>query len=76
MPTTIVLVYYVDMNTVSRTITGAVIVVIGMSMLVAVTRTDEADTLVGLLASVFFIGVGVYIFFNRHEDDVEEVDSE
>jgi len=63
------------MNTVSRTISGIVIFAMGL-FIVAATLIDSSDTftlVLGLAWGVFIAGVGIYLFFNKKEDDIEEI---
>ena len=66
------------MNTISRTISGVVAFAIGLFVITAVV-TDASEGLGlwsivwGMGSGVLFCGVGVYLFFNKKEDDIDEI---
>ena len=61
------------MNTVSRTISGVVAFALGLVVVVAVGRGHSGEGWWGLLWGLFLMGLGVYIFFNKKEDDIEKI---
>lgn len=65
------------MNTVSRTISGGIIFAFGA---LTIYRTlaasiDLFSLIFGLALGVFTCGVGVYLFFHKNEDKIEEIKS-
>ncbi|MFC1640735.1 hypothetical protein ACFL2D_01650 [Patescibacteria group bacterium] len=59
------------MNTVSRSITGTLVAVLGIAFIVMAVIWD-----IWLLAyGIPFLAVGGYIFFNKKEDDIEGIKS-
>lgn len=63
------------MNTISRTITGGVLVVLGVAIVVTAIQSVGTDALVPVVLGVLIAGIGGYIFFNTSEDTIEEVDT-
>ena len=63
------------MNIVSRTISGTVIFALGLFVVLAtISDTPDFWSLVwGVAFGTFISGVGVYIFFNKKEDNIEEI---
>lgn len=61
--------YNEGMNTVSRTVTGVIGMIIGASL--AVLGIIENPWL--LIYAILFIVVGFFILFNKKEDEVEEI---
>ena len=57
------------MNTVSRTITGAVATLFGLFLTFIGFTKDPWILLYGIPIII----IGVYIFFNTKEDDIEEI---
>lgn len=56
------------MNKLSRTITGIVMVVFGIFLLTMTTYGQFTPLILGIP----IILVGLYILFNRHEDEIEQ----
>jgi uncharacterized membrane protein HdeD (DUF308 family) len=61
------------MNKVSRTITGVALSVLGAFIAIASYLDKSPDWLWGLGVGLVFLVLGVYIFFNTQEDDIEEI---
>lgn len=61
------------MNTTSRTVTGVALWILGGFISVSSYLDKSEDWLFGIAVGVFFFGVGVYIFFNTKEDEIEEI---
>lgn len=61
------------MNTVSRTITGTATVIFGIVVAAATLADAAAPSVLGVVIGVACVGLGVYIFFNTREDDIEDV---
>jgi uncharacterized membrane protein HdeD (DUF308 family) len=63
------------MNTISRIITGTALFILGVVIIVA-TLSESQDVLSGVWGVISGLctgGVGVYVFFNKKEDDIEEI---
>ena len=60
------------MNTISRTIAGTVLIVLGEYIIFNLDDKPE-DFLWGLIFGIFFIVIGFFIFFNKKEDSIEEI---
>lgn len=63
------------MNTFSRIISGIVAIIIGV-FVIAVAIADGADTwsvVWGVAWGLFVSGIGIYLFFNKNEDTIEEI---
>lgn len=61
------------MNTISRTISGIALVIFG-AYIAGVSYSEQGEGWIfGLVWGLFIIGVGVYIFFNKKEDDIEKI---
>tara|TARA_B100001964_G_scaffold130039_1_gene143761 strand:- start:539 stop:736 length:198 start_codon:yes stop_codon:yes gene_type:complete len=60
------------MNTISRTIAGTVLIVLGEYIIFNLDDKPE-DFLWGLIFGIFFIVIGFFIFFNKKEDNIEEI---
>ena len=60
------------MNTISRTIAGTVLIVLGEYIVFNLDDKPE-DFLWGLIFGIFFIVIGFFIFFNKKEDNIEEI---
>ena len=56
------------MNTPSRTITGIVAIILGLILMLG-SYPKYVMTFYG----IFFIVVGIFIFFNKKEDDIEKI---
>ena len=56
------------MNTLSRTITGIAAIILGLIIILG-SYPKYVMTLYG----IFFIVVGIFIFFNKKEDDIEKI---
>jgi len=67
------LVYWGGMNKISRWISTLTLTLGGL-FVILVTLNEEPDTW-SRLWGMSIIGVGVYIFFNKKEDDIEEIKS-
>lgn len=62
------------MNTLSRTITGTVIAIFSVWLIVfggfiSASGVDYTAILMGIA----FLGVGIFIFFNKNEDKIEQI---
>ena len=60
------------MNTISRTIAGTVLIVLGEYIIFNLDDKPE-DFLWGLIFGILFIVIGFFIFFNKKEDNIEEI---
>ena len=60
------------MNTISRTIAGTVLIVLGEYIIFNLDDKPE-DFLWGLIFGIFFIVIGFFIFFNKKEDSIEKI---
>ncbi len=56
------------MNLVSRTITGIVLIVIGLGLIVAGPFAHFITLIYGIPVLI----IGLFILFNKHEDKIEE----
>ena len=63
---------YINTNTISRTIAGTVLIVLGEYIVFNLDDKPE-DFLWGLIFGIFFIVIGFFIFFNKKEDNIEEI---
>ncbi len=61
------------MNTTSRTITGIVTTIFGLYVTYASFLDKTEGWLWGIGSGIFFIIIGIFIFFNKKEDDIEEI---
>lgn len=61
------------MNTISRVFSGIAFVLFGIFLIYSSTDESSGDSIVSILFGVFFVVLGAYIFFNRKEDDIEEI---
>ncbi len=63
------------MNTISRTISGLILVAIGLAVFIFIVPTaqDKFSLIFSAGWSLLFIGIGIYIFFNNKEDDIEMI---
>ena len=66
------------MNTVSRIISGTAALVLGAFVLyAAITEGSDTWSLVwGVIWGIFICGIGVYLCFNKKEDEIEEIKNE
>ncbi len=61
------------MNTMSRTIAGIASIILGLYIIIT-TVLDKPEGWIWILAyGGFFIVIGFFIFFNKKEDDIEEI---
>lgn len=60
------------MNTLSRTITGMVMIVVGLFLIVLTFFIDEAFWAPLIYGIPLFL-IGVFILFNKHEDRIEQI---
>jgi hypothetical protein len=62
------------MNKISRTITGGVIIALSISAIVSLIfyRNQRIDY-VSVAISVFSLVIGILIFFNKKEDEIEKI---
>ncbi|MFH1326383.1 MAG: hypothetical protein ABIH48_02855 [Candidatus Falkowbacteria bacterium] len=60
------------MNKISRTITGIIIITLGIYISYA-SFLDLAKDWPGLIFGVVFIIIGLFILFNEKEDDIEKI---
>lgn len=56
------------MNTISRIISGLLIVVLGFSF---IFKSDS--DIFAIIFGFFLLGLGVFLFFNKKEDQIEEI---
>lgn len=65
------------MNTVSRTVSGSIIFAFGALTIyrILVASVDLFSLIFGLAVGIFTCGVGVYLFFHKNEDAIEEIKS-
>jgi len=62
------------MNTVSRTITGLIIVVLSTFYIIfAGFMSGQTPNYVSVIIGVIFLIVGLFIFFNKKEDEIEKI---
>ncbi len=61
------------MNTLSRIITGTVITLFGVSIFFASLSSLKEGGVWGIIWALLFIALGLYIFFNKKEDDIEQI---
>jgi uncharacterized membrane protein HdeD (DUF308 family) len=61
------------MNTTSRTISGIVSIVFGLYIMFAVVLDKPEDWVWGLISGIFLIVIGIFIFINKKEDDIEKI---
>lgn len=59
------------MNTISRTITGTVAVLFGLYLVMQGILKEPWILIYGIPVIV----IGIFIFFNKKEDDIEEIKS-
>jgi len=59
------------MNTTSRIITGTIAIILG-----AILTLIGFFTFVTLIYGIPILIIGIYIFFNKKEDNIEEIKSE
>lgn len=63
------------MNTISRTLSGIGAIAVGLFVLYAMIGEGVGgfEFFWGSAWALVFIGVGVYLLFNKKEDDIEEI---
>ncbi|MBU2053035.1 MAG: hypothetical protein V1788_01240 [Nanoarchaeota archaeon] len=61
-----------DSNLTSRTITGGVMIILGLVLMITAFFTSLFILVYGLIALV----LGLFIFFNKKEDDIEVIKTE
>lgn len=61
------------MNLISRTISGGVIFLFGAYLLYVSLFTEVESSLWGAIWGLAVICLGGYIFFNKKEDDIEQI---
>jgi hypothetical protein len=62
------------MNTISRTITGGVIILSSVAFIVFAGFIDGPGIdYVAILTGLFFLVLGFYILFNKKEDQIEKI---
>ena len=61
------------MNTLSRTIAGVVALIFGVYMIISMIIEKPEGWYWIVAYGVFFIVIGLFIFFNKKEDDIEEI---
>jgi hypothetical protein len=62
------------MNTISRTISGSLTIAFGVWFVVFLGFLDGSGIdFVALLTGLFFCVLGVVIFFNKKEDEIEKI---
>ena len=59
------------MNTLSRTITGTIVTILGI--LVILGSTKEPEPLEALIFGIPLTIIGIYILFNKKEDFIEKI---
>ena len=69
---------FVIMNTVSRITAGTIAIALGLFIIYATIIEGSAgwSLLWGVLSSGFIAGIGIYLFLNKKEDDIEEIKSD
>ncbi|MFC1710579.1 hypothetical protein ACFLZJ_00240 [Nanoarchaeota archaeon] len=60
------------MNLVSRTITGVLMIILGI-FLIVLTFFIEEGVWVSFLYGVIILIIGLFIFFNKKEDKIEKI---
>ena len=61
------------MNTISRTTAGIITSILGLYIIYASTSDYTEGWLWSVGTGIFFIITGIFIFFNKKEDDIEEI---
>jgi uncharacterized membrane protein HdeD (DUF308 family) len=63
------------MNTVSRTVSGIAAFLLGLYIIVSVLREQPEGfvTVYGVGWGILIAGIGVFLFFNKKEDDIEQI---
>lgn len=61
------------MNTMSRTIAGIASIVLGLYIIITTILDKPEDWVWILVYGAFFVVIGFFIFFNKKEDDIEEI---
>ncbi len=62
-----------SMNFISRTISGIVSIVFGLYIMFAVILDKPDDWLWSLVPGIFLVVIGIFIFINKKEDDIEKI---
>ena len=57
------------MNTLSRTITGTLVILLGLFLIVISVSKD----LWGLIYGIPIFIIGIFIYFNKKEDEIEKI---
>ena len=65
--------YNNGMNTMSRTLAGIGGVILGLYITYNSILNMPEGWLWGLCTGIFFIVIGIFIFFNKKEDSIEEI---
>ena len=60
------------MNLVSRTITGVLMIVLGLFLIILSFFVNEAVWVILIYGVLIFI-IGLFIFFNKKEDRIEKI---
>ena len=63
------------MNKVSRTISGTVAILIGVVIFIGAIFEQPGGWYFVILYGLFFIIIGFFIFFNKKEDEIEQIKS-
>ena len=63
------------MNTISRTISGIAAFALGLFILYATIAegSDIWSLIWGIASGALICGIGVYLLFNKKEDDIDEI---
>ena len=67
--------YNIIMNTISRTVTGVVSIILGLYIIYNILLDKSVGWVWSLVLGIFFVVVGGYIFLNKKEDDIEKIKS-
>jgi len=60
------------MNTASRTLSGIATIILG-AYIAFISFSDLEKSWPGLIWGITFIVIGLFILFNKKEDDIEEI---
>jgi uncharacterized membrane protein YbhN (UPF0104 family) len=62
------------MNIISRTLTGVITIILGVYITYeSFLDLSSKDWLWGAGTGIFFIIIGIFIFFNKKEDEIEKI---
>ena len=57
------------MNTISRTITGILVIILGLFLII----NFRSNSLISIIYGLTILIIGIFIFFNKKEDDIEKI---